>query len=93
MQDLKLPELQRLGLISRTALAMVKQLPMASTQATAQAAELLSQAAKANLWTGRASAISWAQVFWFRHVFLLPPADSSRLQVPSLTSHCTLVMS
>lgn len=80
LQDLKLPELQRLGLISRTALAMVKQLPMGSTQASAQAAELLSQAATAHLWTGRASAISWAQVFWFRHVFLLLPEDSARLQ-------------
>lgn len=80
-QELKLPELQRLELASKTALAMLKYLPLASAGAGTEAALMLEAAAGAALWTARGAALSWAQYFWFRHLFLLPPGETSRLLV------------
>lgn len=37
--------------------------------------------AGAPLWTARGATLSWAQYFWFRHVFLLPPQESKCLLV------------
>jgi len=80
LQELKLPELQRLEVPAKTALALLKYLPLPASGAV-QVAAALQGGRSANLWTARAAALVWAGYFWFRHAFLLPPAASAGLQV------------
>lgn len=43
------------------------------------------QAASAELYPERASALLLAQLFWFRHAFLLGPEGTARVQVGSIS--------
>ena len=80
LQELKLPALQRLEVPAKTALALLKYLPLPAGLA-AEAAGSLQGGRAATLWTARAAALVFAQYFWFRHVFLLPPGACDELQV------------
>lgn len=80
VQELKLPALQRLEVPAKTALALLKYLPLPAGLA-ADAAASLQGGRDANLWTARAAALVFAQYFWFRHVFLLPSDTCTALQV------------
>jgi hypothetical protein len=84
-QELKLPALQRLEVPAKTALALLKYLPLPAGLA-AEAAVSLRGGRAATLWTARAAALVFAQYFWFRHVFLLPPDACAALQVRSVGS-------
>ena len=79
-QEVKAPELQRLELLGKTALAIVKYLPLGAP-AAAQVAALLRGTAAQEPWSARAAALMFAQYFWFRHAFLLAPADYQALRV------------
>lgn len=79
-QELKLPALQRLEVPAKTALALLKYLPLPAGLA-AEAAVTLRGGRAATLWTARAAALVFAQYFWFRHVFLLSPDACAKLQV------------
>ncbi len=78
-QEVKVPELQRLELLGKTALAVVKYLPLSAPQA-ALAAAVLTAAPAAEPWSARAAALVFAQYFWFRHAHLLLQEDDERLQ-------------
>ena len=78
-----MPELQRLELLGKTALAVVKYLPLPASLAT-QAAAVLTAAPAADPWSARAAALVFAQYFWFRHAHLLSREDNERLQACSL---------
>ena len=67
---------------AKTALALLKYLPLLAGLA-AEAAASLRGGRAATLWTARAAALVFAQYFWFRHVFLLPPDACADLQVRS----------
>lgn len=47
----------------------------------AQVAALLRGTAAAEPWSARAAVLMFAQYFWFRHAFLLAPADYQSLKV------------
>jgi len=74
------PELQRLELLGKTALAVVKYLPLPASLA-AGATDVLVSAPTAEPWSARAAALVFAQYFWFRHSHLLSREDDDRLQV------------
>lgn len=79
-QELKLPELQRLEVPAKTALALLKYVPLSASGAE-KVAEALQGGRGGQLWTARAAALVFAQYFWFRHAFLLPASASAALQV------------
>ena len=73
-------ELQRLELLGKTSLAIIKYLPLSAARA-AEVARLLHGAQTLEPWSARAAALVFSQYFWFRHAFLLSPADYQSLKV------------
>ena len=81
-----MPELQRLELLGKTALAVVKYLPLGAL--AARAAAVLVSAPAAEPWSARAAALVFAQYFWFRHAHVLSQEDDNRLQVRMQYATC-----
>ena len=67
-------------LLGKTSLAIIKYLPLPVPQA-AQVVALLHSARTLEPWSARAAALLFSQYFWFRHAFLLSPAEYQSLKV------------
>eukprot|EP00891_Asterochloris_glomerata_P001540 jgi/Astpho2/1540/fgenesh1_pg.00026_%23_29_t len=77
-QELQQPQLQQLSLGTKSAVALLKYLPL-NPSILPQVTALLGQASRGEPWSTRAAALAFAQYFWFRHCFLLGPRQSGAL--------------
>ncbi|KAI3424360.1 hypothetical protein D9Q98_009913 [Chlorella vulgaris] len=79
VQEVIPSELQFVALEARKALVCFKYLPLPASL-VGPVLSTLEQASAAELWPERASALLFAQYFWFRHTFLLGPQGTARVQ-------------
>lgn len=78
LQEVIPSELQFVAMEARKALVCFKYLPLPAPL-VAPVLDTLETAAAAELWPERASALLFAQYFWFRHTFLLGPGGTRRV--------------
>ncbi|KAL4431419.1 hypothetical protein ABPG75_006675 [Micractinium tetrahymenae] len=78
LQEVIPSELQFVAMEARKALVCFKYLPLPSAL-VGPVLSTLEAAAAAELWPERASALLFAQYFWFRHTFLLGAAGTQRV--------------
>jgi proteasome activator subunit 4 len=79
MQELRGPQLQKLSLESRVALAQLKHLPLRACDVPA-VVDAVCGAVASHVWSARAAGLLFTQYFWFRRCFVLGGEQLATLQ-------------
>ncbi|KAK9818405.1 hypothetical protein WJX72_012161 [[Myrmecia] bisecta] len=79
IQELAEPELQPLSMEAKAAAALLKYLPLPPGLVPV-ITQTLREAPGLEPWAARAAALVYTQYFWFRHAFLLAPAESLAIE-------------